>query len=80
LKKKRSGAFFSIGFTVSFSASSMIPWLMGWITDRYGATPSFYPILVLILATVVILPMLWRMRSRIQVASKDPNQAELAGA
>jgi len=76
LKKKRSGAFFSIGFTVSFSAGSLIPWIMGWITDRFGATASFYPILALILATVVILPMLWRMRSCIQVAP-NPDKPEL---
>jgi hypothetical protein len=49
---------------------------MGWITDRYGTTASFYPILALVLATVAILPMLWRMRSRIQVAP-NPDKPEL---
>ena len=76
LNKNRSGTFFSIGFTVSFSASSLIPWIMGWITDRFGTTVSFYPILVLVFVTVVILPMLWRMRSCIQVAPKNPDQPE----
>ncbi len=67
LQKGRAGTFFSFGFAVSFTSSSLVPGIMGWITDQYSATTSFYPILALIIVSTIILPILWRMRSRVYV-------------
>lgn len=59
------GTFFSLGFTVAYTVSALVPGAMGWITDRFNTAASFYPTLMLVIATVVILPALRRMRYRV---------------
>lgn len=66
MSKARSGTFFSLGFTVAFGISSVVPGVMGLITDRFNAAVSFYPTLAMITIAVVIVPVLWRMRSRFE--------------
>ena len=62
IQKARSGTFFSLGFTVAFTVSSVVPGAMGWITDRYNAAASFYPILAMVIIPLIILPMVRKMR------------------
>ncbi|MBW2306139.1 MAG: MFS transporter [Deltaproteobacteria bacterium] len=64
IQKARSGTFYSLGFTVAFTVSSVVPGAMGWITDHFNAAASFYPALVLVITALIIVPILRRVRSR----------------
>ncbi len=76
MSKARSGAFYSLGFTVAFGISSVVPGAMGWITDRFNAAVSFYPALALLAITVAIIPVLWRMRAPLGYQGDVPRGIE----
>ncbi len=75
LQKRRRGSFFSLGFTVAYTVSSIVPGVMGWITDRYNTAASFYPVMALVIATLIILPLLRKTRSRAYVRAEASYRA-----
>jgi FSR family fosmidomycin resistance protein-like MFS transporter len=62
--KAHRGSFFSLGFTVAYTISALVPGAMGWITDHFNTAASFYPALALAIAAIFIVPVLQRMRNR----------------
>jgi MFS family permease len=74
LQKARRGSFYSLGFTVAYTVSSIVPGVMGWITDRYNAAVSFYPVMALAIATLVIVPLLRKTRSRDYARAEAPDR------
>lgn len=45
LKPHKRGTFFSLGFTLGFTGSALIPVLMGIFADRWGMALAFLPVL-----------------------------------
>jgi len=74
IQKARSGAFFSLGFTVAFTVSSVVPGAMGWITDRYNAAASFYPILAVVTLSLIILPIVRKIRLRVYRRTEEAHR------